>query len=91
MLGNRSGFVFFPSVVLSLGATDIQEGVLVVLSRIHPIGRHRQRKKQQLFLQYGVRLQAEIMVVVVVVVVVQASLADDTKDSHKCRNVGAIH
>ena len=51
VLEHQSEFVFFLSVVLSQGATDIQEGVLVDLSRIHSIGRHQQRKRQQLFLQ----------------------------------------
>ena len=75
----------FLSRVLSQGATDIREGVLVVLSRIHPIGGYRQRKRQQLFLQYEVGVQAELMVVVVVVV--QASLVDGMVDSHNCRDV----
>lgn len=90
MLEHQFGFVSFLSLVLSQGATDIQEGVLVDLSRIHPIGRYRQRKRQQLFLQYGVGIQAALMVVVVVV---QASLVDgmNLKDSHNCKDVGAIH
>ena len=76
----------FLSRVLSQGATDIREGVLVVLSRTLPIGGYRQRKRQQLFLQYGVGVgvQVELMVVVVVV---QASLVDGMMDSHNCRDV----
>ena len=85
VLDYQSRFVL--SLVLSRGATDIQEGVLVVLSRIHPIGRYRQRKRQQSFLQYGVGVQAALMVVVAV----QASLVDGMKDSHSGRDVGAIH
>jgi len=80
VLGHRFGFVSFLSRVLSQGATDIQEGVLVVLSRIHPIGRYRQRKR---LLQYGDGVQAEL-----VMVVVQASLADGMKDFHSYRDVG---
>ena len=87
MLEHQSGFVSFLSLVPNQGATDIQEGVPVVLSRTHPIGRHRQRKIQQLFLQNGVEVQAELMVVVVV----QASLVDGMKDSHNRRDVGANH
>lgn len=89
VLENQFGFASFLSKVLNQGATDIQEGVLVFLSRIHPIGRYRQRERQQSVLQYGVGVQAEPMVVVVVVV--QASQVDGKKDFHKCRDVGAVH
>lgn len=87
VLEHQFGFVFFLSRVLSQGATDIQEGVLVVLSRIHPNGRYRQRKtqRQQSFLHED-EVQAEV-------IVVQASLVDGmrVRDSHNCRDVGAIH
>ena len=89
VLKHQFGFVSFLSMVLSQGATDIQEGVLVALSRIHPVGRHRQRKWQQSFLQYGDGEQDKLMVVVVVVV--QASLVDGMAGFHNCRDVGAIH
>ena len=85
VLEHQFGFVSFLSRILNQGATDIQEGELVVLSRIHPIGGYRQRKR--LFLQYGVGVQAELMVVVVVVVVVQASRVDSMKDYHNRRDV----
>ena len=75
-------------MVLSQGATDIPEGALVDLSRIHPIGRHRQRKRQQIFHQYEVGSE---LTVVVVAVVVKASVVNDIKDSHSRRDVGAIH